>query len=157
MPKVSSATQRGLLGLLGLRPTENSVFAELISIQLTDLQVKYRGLQIRLRRFDSELGLHYLKAPQIKFCGVFCCGLKSESPETLDELPCLSLPAILHCPYIDGGMSCRLKEKRVDSGFSAGYLFLLSVVGLFLVESLYFYVACGGPGYPVFKGGWPWD
>ncbi|KPW23671.1 hypothetical protein ALQ64_102644 [Pseudomonas cannabina] len=28
-------------------------------------------MQIRLRRFDSDLGLHYLKAPQINVCGVF--------------------------------------------------------------------------------------
>ncbi|WP_218061183.1 hypothetical protein, partial [Pseudomonas putida] len=34
------------------------------------------GLQIRLRRFDSDLGLHHSKAPQINVCGVFLCGSK---------------------------------------------------------------------------------
>jgi len=36
------------------------------------------GLQIRLRRFDSDLGLHHSKAPQINVCGVFLCA--SENP-----------------------------------------------------------------------------
>jgi len=41
------------------------------------------GLQIRLRRFDSDLGLHHSKAPQINVCGVFLCGSKkTTSSET---------------------------------------------------------------------------
>ena len=35
------------------------------------------GLQIRLRRFDSDLGLHHSKAPQINVCGVFLYGSKN--------------------------------------------------------------------------------
>ncbi len=34
------------------------------------------GLQIRLRRFDSDLGLHHSKAPQTNVCGVFLYGSK---------------------------------------------------------------------------------
>jgi len=34
-------------------------------------------LQIRLRRFDSDLGLHHSKAPQINVCGVFLCAQKN--------------------------------------------------------------------------------
>ncbi|WP_218061182.1 hypothetical protein, partial [Pseudomonas putida] len=35
------------------------------------------GLQIRLRRFDSDLGLHHSKAPQINVCGVFLWAQKT--------------------------------------------------------------------------------
>jgi len=38
---------------------------------------RQNGLQIRLRRFDSDLGLHHSKAPQINVCGVFICASKN--------------------------------------------------------------------------------
>ncbi|WP_223113844.1 hypothetical protein [Pseudomonas syringae] len=41
------------------------------------------------------------------------------------------------------------RRFRLQRGLS---IFLLSVAGLFLAESLYVYATCGGPGYPVFKG-----
>ena len=62
----------------------NKFFRKLLKYKETQL-----GLQIRLRRFDSDLGLHHSKAPQINVCGVFICPLeKPLCPPRMPVDPC---------------------------------------------------------------------
>ena len=74
---------RDPLILLACSVAKNASVRNRNSRKLLKYKEMQGGLQIRLRRFDSDLGLHHSKAPQINVCGVFLCGSeKTTSSET---------------------------------------------------------------------------
>ena len=62
--------------LKGCSLAKNAAMRNSYSRKLLKIKEMQVGLQIRLRRFDSDLGLHHSKAPQINVCGAFICASK---------------------------------------------------------------------------------